>query len=65
MNNKKNFCNSDVNIIFIPTTFFWLFSFKSFDLERSQGGQVGSSPDFYPGSQGLTPAQGNQQKKIT
>jgi len=30
---------------------------------RSQGGQVGCSPDFYPGSPYLTPARGNQQKK--
>jgi len=29
----------------------------------SQGGQVGYSPDFHPGSLGLTPARGNQQTK--
>jgi len=28
----------------------------------SQGGQVGYTPDIYPGSTGLTPAPGNQQK---
>jgi len=30
----------------------------------SQGGQVGYSPDFHSGGPGLTPAQGNQQKKF-
>jgi len=29
----------------------------------SQVGQVGYLPDFHPGSPGLTPARGNQQKK--
>jgi len=38
-------------------------STKQIIFKRSQGGQVGYSPDFHPGGPGLTPAQGNQQKK--
>jgi len=32
-------------------------------MKSSQGGQVGCSPDFHPGGPGMTPTQGNQQKK--
>jgi len=39
------------------------FEIKEKSFIKSQGGQVGYSPDFHPDGLGLIPARGNQEKR--